>query len=43
MIDSDERVAKRTVEYFRNTNKCSVYKINQNVLVKCGEKGKKAL
>ena len=41
-IDSHERVAKKTVEYFRNRNKCSVYKINQNVLIRYGGKGKKA-
>ena len=41
-LDSDERVAKRTIEYFRKKNKCSVYKINQKVLVRYGGKGKKA-
>ena len=42
VLDSDKRFAKRTVEYFRKRNKCSVYKINQKVLVKYGKKGKKA-
>ena len=32
-FDSDKRVAKRTVEYFRKRNKYSVYKINQKELV----------
>ena len=41
-LDSDERVAKRTIEYFRKRNKCSVYKINQKVLVRYRGKGKKA-
>ena len=37
-LDSDERVAKRTVKYFRKRNKGSVCKINQKVR----EEGKKA-
>ena len=37
-LDSDERVAKRTVEYFRKRNKCSEYKINQKVLVRYRKK-----
>ena len=41
-IDSHKRVSKKTVEYFRNRNKCSVYKINQNVLIRYGGTGKKA-
>ena len=41
VLESNERVAKRTVKYFRKRNKCSVYKINQKVLVRYGKKGKK--
>ena len=37
-LDSDERVAKRTVEYFRKRNICSEYKINQKVLVRYRKK-----
>ena len=40
--DSDERVAKRTVEYFRKKNKCSKYVVKEKVLVRFGKKGKKA-
>ena len=35
-LHSDERVAKRTIEYSRKRNKCSVHKINQKVLVTYG-------
>ena len=38
--DSDERVAKRTVEYFRKKNKCSKYVAKEKVLVRFGKKGK---
>ena len=41
-LNSDKTVAKRTVEYFRKRNKCSVYKINQKILARYGKKGKKA-
>ena len=34
VLDSNERVVKRTAEYFKKRNKCSAYKINQKVLVK---------
>ena len=37
-----EKVAKRTVEYFRKNNECTVYKINRKLLVSYGKKGKKA-
>ena len=37
-LDSDERVAKRTLEYFRKRNICSEYKINQKVLVRYRKK-----
>ena len=40
--DSDERVAKRTVEQFRKKNKCSKYAVKENALVRFGKKGKKA-
>ena len=40
--DSHERVAKRTVEYFRKKNKCSKYAVKEKVLVRFGKKRKKA-
>ena len=40
--DSDKRVAKRTVEYFRKKNKCSKYAVKEKVLVRFGKEGKKA-
>ena len=40
-LNSNERVAKRTVEILEKRNKCSVYNINQKVLVRYGKKGTK--
>ena len=40
--DSNEKVAKRTVEYFRRKNKCPKYAMKEKVLVRFGKKEKKA-
>ena len=39
---SDKRVAKRTVQYFREKNKYSKYVVKEQVLVRFGKKEKKA-
>ena len=40
--DSDKRVAKRTIQYFRKKNKYSKYVVKEQVLVRFGKKEKKA-
>ena len=41
-LDSNEKVARRTVEDLRKRKKYSTYKINQKVMVRYGKKGKTA-
>ena len=42
-LDSNEKVAKRTVEDLRKRKKCSAYEINQKVMVRYGKKEREHL